>query len=178
MLRQPQKHYFLRKTIFFVLHICIGLKSYKNIVIWIITWLWHINIRPLKTTQLSNTSTIQLFTYVWVNCYIQNIPCLMSVIYLSCHKLAQNDFLSLLINRTSLYELCQICMYILMKRDINAKLFLLCQICGFMCNYKSINNQRSRRNPVKPRASQSELSVNTTRRDLLSIQIDKYGTKN
>ena len=33
----------------------------------------------------------------------------------------------------------------------------------------------SRRNLVRPRASYSELSVNTTRRvDLLSIQIDKY----
>ena len=38
-----------------------------------------------------------------------------------------------------------LCMYILMKRDMSARLFLLCQICGFMCNYKSINNQRSRR---------------------------------
>ena len=31
-------------------------------------------------------------------------------------------------------------MYILMKRDICAKLFLLCQIRGFFCNYKSIIN--------------------------------------
>ena len=34
------------------------------------------------------------------------------------------------------------CMYILMKRNMSAKLLLLCQICGFMCNYKSINKQR------------------------------------
>ena len=42
-------------------------------------------------------------------------------------------------------ELCRFCMYILMKRDMGAKLFLLCQICGFMCNYKSIKKQRSQR---------------------------------
>ena len=46
-------------------------------------------------------------------------------------------------------------MYILMKRDICAKLFLLCQICGFMCNYNTI-----------------------TTIDLLSIQIDKYESNN
>ena len=40
------------------------------------------------------------------------------------------------------------CMYILIKRDICAKLFLLSQIHGFMCNFKSI----------------IKLSVNTTRR--------------
>ena len=31
-------------------------------------------------------------------------------------------------------------MYIFMKRDMTARLFLLCQISGFMWNYKSFNN--------------------------------------
>ena len=49
-------------------------------------------------------------------------------------------------------------MYILMKRDMSAKLFLLCHICGFMCNYKSINNRRSRRSKVYYSGSIAERS--------------------
>ena len=37
------------------------------------------------------------------------------------------------------------CMYILMKRDISARLFLLCQIPWFVCSNKSFINWRSRR---------------------------------
>ena len=43
---------------------------------------------------------------------------------------------------------CPCDMYILMKRDMRAKLFFFCQICGFMCSYKSINNQRSWRSKI------------------------------
>ena len=51
-------------------------------------------------------------------------------------------------------------MYILMKRDMRAKVFLLCQICGFMCNYKSIKNWRSRR-------SKTILNIRTIINDMI-----------